>query len=295
LSGDVDDDLIIDAEGTPSAASPQAKQRLALIGGTWKFLSTPNDLLIAQRERPDGLIADLAQLQPTGAVLAGDLSEMQPSDLLNFLHQGRRTGVLLARSDGTERGIVLIEGNVAWACSTSPGERLGELLYRMGLADRAKVDAAIAEQGEKGQRRRIGQILVDKGVLGPDEVWRGLRHQVVEIFLGLLVARSGTFVFLRGLDQTRLPARLALDTQAMLLDGLRRLDEMELYRTLVPDSSVKPKRTGKQGAIEVEHQHLLALADGNRRLADLATATALGEFEATKAVFKLLESGYLTI
>jgi hypothetical protein len=201
--------------------------------------------------------------------------------------------VLLARSDGTERGIVLIDGNVAWACSTSPGERLGELLYRMGLADRARVDAAIAEQGEKGKRRRIGQILVDKGVLGPDEVWRGLRHQVVEIFLGLLVAQSGTFVFLRGLDRSKLPAMLALDTQAMLLDGLRRLDEMELYRTRVRDSEVKPKRTGKQGAIEVEHQHLLALADGTRTLGELASATALGEFEATKAVFKLLELGYL--
>ncbi len=291
----VDDDLVIDAKGSPSAPSAEAKKRLARNRGKWKLLSTPHELFVALRERPGGLIGDLTQLQPNEAVLAGDLSEMQPSDLLNFLHQGRRTGVLLARSDGTERGIVLIEGNVAWACSTSPGERLGELLYRMGLADRARVDAAIAEQGETGQRRRIGQILVDKGVLGPDEVWRGLRHQVVEIFLGLLVARSGTFVFLRGLDRSRLPAVLALDTQAMLLDGLRRLDEMELYRTRVPDSEVKPKRTGKQGAVEVEHQNLLALADGTRTVSELATSTALGEFETTKIIYKLLEAGYVEI
>jgi hypothetical protein len=291
----VDEDLIINAEGKPSAASDDARKRLAHSRGTWKLLSTPSELLLALRDRADGLLSDLRQLQPTGAVLAGDLSEMQPSDLLNFLHQGRRTGVLLARSDGTERGIVLIEGNVAWACSTSAAERLGELLFHMGLADRARVDAALAEQGEKGQRRRIGLILVDKGVLGPDEVWRGLRHQVVEIFLGLLVANAGSFVFMRGLDRSKLPAVLALDTQAMLLDGLRRLDEMEMYRTRVPDAEVKPRRTGKQGAIEVEHQHLLALADGTRTLSELATATALGEFETTKAIFRLLESGYVQI
>ncbi len=102
-------------------------------------------------------------------------------------------------------------------------------------------------------------------------------------------------MFLRGLDRSKLPAVLALDTQAMLLDGLRRLDEMEMYRTRVPDSEVKPKRTGKQGAIEVEHQNLLALADGKRTVSELATSTALGEFETTKIIYKLLEAGYVEI
>ncbi|TMA25912.1 MAG: DUF4388 domain-containing protein [Deltaproteobacteria bacterium] len=291
----MDDDLIIDAKGSPSAPSKSARQHLSHNKGAWKLLDAPGELFLALRERPDGLMEDLSELHPKGAVLAGDLAEMQPSDLLNFLHQGRRTGVLLARSDGIERGLALIDGNVAWACSTSPAERLGELLHHMGLVDRGRVEAALAEQGEKGQRRRIGQILVDKGVLAPDEVWRGLRYQVVEIFLGLLVARAGTFVFLRGLDRTKLPAMLALDTQAMLLDGLRRLDEMELYRTRVPDSDVKPRRTGKKGAIDAGLQRLVALADGKRTLAELAAVTALGEFEVTKAVFKLLESGQLEI
>src|SRR5438094_7519447 len=181
--------------------------------GAWKLLSGPNELLLALRDHGDGLMTDLSRLHPRGAVLAGDMSEMQPSDLLNFLHQGRRTGVLLTRSDGTERGIVLIEGNVAWACSTSPGERLGELLVRSGLADRARIETALADQAAAGEKKRLGQMLVDRGVLGPDEVFRGLRHQVVEIFLGLLVARSGSFVFLRGLEQDKLPAQLMLDTQ----------------------------------------------------------------------------------
>src|SRR5207245_6298447 len=135
----------------------------------------PSDLLLALRDRADGLLGNLRELHPRGAVLAGDMSEMQPSDLLNFLHQGRRTGVLLTRSDGTERGIVLIDGNVAWACSTSPGERLGELLARMGLADRAKIDAMLREQSASGERKRLGQLLVDEGALTPEALARGGR------------------------------------------------------------------------------------------------------------------------
>ena len=262
--------------------------------GVWKLLSTENELLLALRDHGDGLMTDLAQLHPRAAVLAGDMSEMQPSDLLNFLHQGRRTGVLLTRSDGTERGIVLIEGNVAWAISTSPGERLGELMVRMGLVEHRRLDEALREQ--RGSGKRLGQILLDSGALSEDAVARGLRHQVNEIFLGLLVARSGSFVFLRGLDQDRLPSILELDTQAMLLDGLRRLDEMELYRTRVASSDLAP-RLGKPPPhpedLSADEAQVLSLVDGRRTVSDIAMATALGDFETTKAVYKLLQAGLL--
>lgn len=266
----------------------------------WKLLRSSPELLLALKERPEGLYGDLSQLQPSGAVLAGDLSEMQPSDLLNFLHQGRRTGVLLARTDDVERGLAMTDGNVAWACSTSQSERLGEQLCRVGLADRARIEAAIREQGLQGQHRRLGRILVDKGLIGEAQLDRGLRHQTVEIFLGLLVAQAGSFVFLRGLDRARLPASLNLDTQGLLLDGLRRLDEMELYRTIIPHSEITLRKTAaalpsRSEELSDDARRLHALADGTRTLLQLAVATALGEFEATKAAYKLVGLGYLEI
>ncbi len=297
----MNDDLLIDAEGSPSAPTDDARKHLAHSSGSWKLLETPSELLLALRDRAGGLMSDLQQLHPSGAVLAGDLAEMQPSDLLNFLHQCRRTGVLLTRSDGVERGLALIDGNVAWACSTSAGERLGELLCRMGLADHAKVDAALLLQGARDQHRRLGQLLVEQQVLAEDEVARGLRHQVVEIFLGLLVTRTGSFVFLRGLDRAALPVSLGLDTQALLLDGLRRLDEMELYRIRVSSLYERPRPTGKPvpppdgEEITSEMSLVHSLTDGTSTVADLAAKSALGEFEAIKAVYRLLGAGYLAL
>jgi hypothetical protein len=231
------------------------KARIDQSPGAWKLLETPAGLLLGLRDRGSSLFPQLkTALRPDRALLAGDLAEMQPSDLLNFLHQGRRTGVLLARSDGVERAIVLLDGNVAWACSTSPAEKLKDM-------------------------------------------WRGSRQQITEIFLGLLVAQSGVFVFLRGVDKTAMPDRLALDMQAMLLDGLRRLDEMVLYRARIPHSGVKPRSTGKvvDGQMTPQAKRVLALADGLRTVAELALATSLGELETTKAAYALLERGYLAL
>jgi hypothetical protein len=292
-----ENDRVSEEPGASAEAGDRGMTNLAVNAGAWKLLSSPNELLLALRDRGDGLMTDLSELHPRSAVLAGDLSEMQPSDLLNFLHQGRRTGVLLSHSNGIERGIVLTDGNVAWACSTSPGERLGELLVRMGLCDHARIETALREQSASGVKKRIGQLLVDRGLLSSDELLRGLRHQVVEIFLGLLVARSGNFVFLREIDRAKLPAQLALDTQGMLLDGLRRLDEMELYRTRVPGAEIVPRATGKKmaGKLGPDAAQVLKLADGARSVAAISVASALGEFETTKAVYKLLETGYLKV
>jgi hypothetical protein len=273
------------------------KARLEQAPGAWKALDTPAELLVALRDRGGGLFVELkAVLRPDRAVLAGDLGHMQPSDLLNFLHQGRRTGVLFTRSDGVERALVFIEGNVAWAGSTSPGEGLGEVIARMGIADAARVRALAVSQGDR-QQRGLGKLLVDRGILTAEEMGRGFRHQVTEIFFGLLVVRSGSFVFLRGVDRTELPAALSLDTQVMLLDGLRRLDEMELYRTRVPTPDVRPRPTAKKvdGQVTPEGRQVLALADGTHTVAELALATALGEFETTKAAFALIDRGYLKI
>lgn len=265
--------------------------------GAWRLLETASDLLRALREGPGTLFNELSELSPSRAVLAGDLAEMQPCDLLNFLHQGRRTGVLLTRSEGVERGIVILDGDVAWACSTSPGELLGELLARGGLADRGAVAEVLREQEEPPGRKRLGQLLLERGVISPEALARGLRHQVVEIFLGLLVVKSGSFVFLRGVDRAALPSLLALDTQGMLLDALCRLDEMEVYRTRVPTAEVVPRATGKALGDDLpeEVRQVFAAADGMRTVAELARATALGEFEATRAAYRLIELGYLRL
>jgi hypothetical protein len=243
----------------------------------------------------NGLWSLLRDLRTQGAVLAGDLGEVHPSEVFNFLDQGRRTGVLLSRVGDTDRALVMLDGDIAWGCSTSPGEKLGELLARTGVADRERVEAALREQAAAPDKR-IGQLLTDAGVLTPDEVDRALRHQCMEIFLGLLVAREGSFVFLRGVDRAALPVVFELETQAMLLDGLRRLDEMKLYRTRVGPEAV-PSGTGKPApeSLPPEARRILALADGVRTLSDLAAAAALGEFEATRAAFRLVEQGYLRL
>jgi hypothetical protein len=278
---------------SPAAPAPSVERG----GASFAVLDSVPDLLIALQEGAPGLLAEVRFLGTAGAVLAGDLATFSPADLLNFLHNGRRDGVLLARSGGTERAVALIEGNVAWACSASPAERLGEVACRMGLADRARVHELLKSQREAADRRRIGQLLVQSGSMSEEDLPRAMRHQVVEIFLGLLVAQSGAFLFLRGCDRARLPSDFALDTEGLLLDGLRRLDEMELFRGRVSGLHVRPRRTGKPALEELpdDAQTVLGMAEGALTLGQIAAASALGEFETTRVVYRLTVAGLVVL
>jgi Domain of unknown function (DUF4388) len=303
----VTEDLRIDDKGRIAARSDRARTLLGESIGPWLMLGASEDLLLLVRDARGGLWPLLRGLRSDRAVLAGNLSEMEPSELLNFLHQGKRTGVLLARSGGSERGIALIEGNVAWACSTAPGERLGEMLVKAGLVERRVIDDALDEQHRRRDRpdaaqARLGKLLEERGVLPPEGMARALRQQVVEIFLGLLLLKHGTFLFLRGCDPEKLPARLELDTEALLLDGLRRLDEMELLRGKLPSLSVRIKATGKAPPpkddgvhFTAEARQLLAFLDGKRLLGQAAAEAAMPDFDATKAACRLLEGAWAVL
>jgi hypothetical protein len=261
----MDDELLIDGAGRVATQSEASRQRLGQRAGAFRLLASAPSLLVALRREGQGLFGELPQLAQAVPVLAGDVAGIPPSDVLSLLHQGRHTGVLFAATHGIERCAVLIDGQVTWAASTSPAEQ------QAGRAAEASTES--------------------------DEVWKPLDAKALEIVFGLLAAEEGSFAFFRAPPEARLPAVFALDTQAVLLEGLRRLDEVRLYRTRVAPG-MRPHRISSslppQGAeLTPQALKLLELSDGERTVAELAAEVGLSEFAATRACYHLLISGHL--
>jgi len=132
------------------------------------------------------------------------------------------------------------------------------------------------------------------GTLPVNERWRIAREQVTAIFHAVLTARDGVFYLVQGEDEPAGPA-LSLDTQAVLMDAVRRIDEMELFRGRIPgaDLFLRRREPREPVALEAEEERLLALVDGRRRVLDVAREAHLSEFDATKILYRLAEAGYL--
>ena len=255
--------IAIDAQGRIAPREEEARQELAGRAGTFEVLPSAPDLLVAVRVPARG-----GPTPAPGATLAGDLASFPLADFLGFVHQVRVTGSLRVLSGGGTRSVSFREGRVALASSNHPGESLSEVAARLGLSA--------------------------DGAQNASDRWKVARELVTGVFHAILTAREGVFYLVQGEDDPA-GAALSLDTQAVLMDAVRRIDEMELFRGRIPGGEwfLRRREPREVVTLEREEERILGLVDGRRRVLDVARDARLSEFDATRILFRLAEAGYV--
>jgi hypothetical protein len=282
--------IVIEADGLMKPMNARLGRWLAKRSGHWKLIPTAENLLVFSRLGSDGsgTESNTGDLQFTGSAAAmGGLM-----DMITFLSTTKRTGALVMLSGDVKKTLFFTEGDVRMATSNVPDDRLGALMYRFGLVTRDQLRVALKQQSGE---RRLGRVLIDMGVITPHDLYTIIRRQVEEIFFSVMLIRSGVFYFYSIRGEDRLPAQINLTTQNLLLEGVRRMDEMSYFRERIPSKhsimEIRPEIAPTQ--LDEQNEKVYQLIDGRRSVEDLARETQLGEFEATKVVFKLMQLGYV--
>ncbi len=275
----------LDAHGRLVPQSDEARRALADRAGRFLILPSAGDLLVARRTPA---IGGAPPPRPR-CILAGDMAGFPIADFIAFVHQSRLSGGLTVAADGVERSIAFQDGEVRNAHSTAPGERIGEVAIRLGFATEAQVAEATAFA------RPLGKALVDKGALSANDLWKCMHEQVTAVFHAILLSPSGTFFLLDEDPGERHGTPLAVNTQSLLMDGIRRIDELSLFKARIPGASafLRRKAAPRPVTLRPTENSLLGLVDGRRTVAEIATAAHLSEFDATKVLYHLAEAGYV--
>ncbi len=265
----------------------EAKGELDARRGSFLLLPTAPDLLAALRQPAEG-----GRGKGPRVVVMGDASGFPLSDLIAFLSQSRWTGALRLHAPGGERSVVLKDGEVRGATSEDPADRLCEVLVRLGHAARADVDEALRDNPPS----RVGRALVDRGLLQPHDLWACVTQQVSEIFHAIVLAREGAFSLVDQEPDERTSPTVQLSTQSLLMDAIRKIDELQHFRQRIPHGRLYvSKKRPSDGKLHPDEDRLLALATGQRTVLELAQSAKLSEFDATKILFRLLEGGYASV
>ena len=255
--------------------------------GSFVLLPTTPDLLAALRQPSEG-----GRGRGPRVVLMGDASGFPLSDLIAFLSQSRWTGTLRLHAPGGERTVVLKDGEIRGASSEDPADRLSEVLVRLGHAGRPDVEEALRDNPPS----RVGRALVDRGLLQPHDLWACITQQVSEIFHAIVLAREGAFTLVDQEHDDRSGPTVQLSTQSLLMDAIRKIDELQHFRQRIPHGRVYvTKKRPSDGKLHPDEDRLLGLANGQRTVFELAQAAKLSEFDATKILFRLLEGGYASV
>lgn len=276
--------LDVDASGRVEPSSEETRRALAERAGRFSLLPSAGHLLMAVRSPPPEEAASGPR-----CILAGDLAGVPIADLVAFIHQSKLSGVLTVDTAGLERSVAFRDGEVRGAQSDAPGERIGEVAVRLGYL----TEEQVAEAARGG--RPIGKVVVERGFMSANDLWRCIREQVTAVFHAVLLARDGSFNLADEPEADRPGAPLSVNTQSLLMDGIRRIDEMSLFRARIPGPQAFLRRREPLRAVRLEpqEQRVLDLVDGRRRILDVAREAHLSEFDATKILFHLAEAGYL--
>jgi hypothetical protein len=125
------------------------------------------------------------------------------------------------------------------------------------------------------------------------DLWQATRHQVETIVYHLFTFHQGSFSFLaKSLEKEEI-LRLSLSTQNLIMEGLRRVDESALYMRRIRslDALVLPADPAAEGKTPAEQRLLALVRAGVRDGRELLSKSGLGEFDALRLLYQLLERG----
>ncbi len=236
--------------------------------------------------------------------IEGPLKELGIHDVFQLLDLSRKTGVLRVVSDiRHNRGTVYFDrGAVVYAEVESSTHPIGSMLVQSGRVSALDIQRATELQKE-GDKRLLGEILVDIGAISAQDLAEQVKQQIEEVTFDMMNWREGYFSFTEGLDDgVPLKTNVRIPTEALLMEGARRIDEWSRIERKITDLGLIPRLAsvaedsdpGMLNLLPVEWEVLVAI-DNETDIRGIAKNLGKSEFDVAKIIFGLESAGVISL
>ena len=210
-------------------------------------------------------------------------------DLLQWLAGAGKTGPLHLTNGRFRKDIHFRDGVIVASSSDDPREFLGQFLLAHRKITEEQLRKAMESQRSTGVM--LGKILIMVGALDEDELRKMLALKAEESLFNLFLWKQGSFTFEDGEIEADLEFPLALKVEDVLMEGLRRYDELQvILDAFAPGESVLERTDAplpQKLADSSEVRRLLDVVDGKRNLTDLCLELHAPEFRVSRIAYEL--------
>lgn len=217
----------------------------------------------------------------------GSLAARDLADLALELYERRFSGLLILSNGGVGKNLILQDGRMVFASSTSADDRLGELLLRRG---RISLRQYVAAGAALSPGKRLGAVLVEQGVLNPKDLVKTVVEQVQEIIYGAFQWTEGHYRLHEGATSAE-SITLNISTPDIILEGIRRIEAWSRIERAVggPDARYEraPDYEAALGAMNLSFEKLALLTslNGTRTVEALCEESTLPDFEVCRTLW----------
>jgi len=224
----------------------------------------------------------------SAAQYRGDLSQTALPEMLAIIDRTRVAGVIEAVSGEFSKKIYLDHGSVVHAASTDLADSLGSYLRRTGKLSEAQFQGAMRKRSEVS--RRLGEIVIEQGLLTPAQVYQAIREHVEAILWSLFSWEKGDVSFSIGQPDLTGIVRIQIPLRQVILQGVVRAANA---RSLVQrmggrDARFEPVFRYEdliEVALDGEGWALLSRVDGRQTLYELCTNGPASAAESARLLY----------
>lgn len=226
----------------------------------------------------------------------GDLRTTALPEMLAVIHQIRVSGVVEATAGEFSKKIFLESGYVVHASSSDLADSLGSFLRSSGRLSDGQFHAAM--QKRAGGQRRLGEVLIEQGVLSPAQVYEAIRDHVENIIWSLFSWEEGEVTFQLGDPDLAGVVRIQVPLRQVILQGIKRAANA---RSLVQrmggrETMFEPHYRFEdliELAIEDAEYKLLSQVDSKRSLYELCTNGPLAAADNARLLYAFFVLGLI--
>ena len=204
----------------------------------------------------------------------GDLAATTLPEMLYTIARFEVPGVVEARRDRVIKRIYVRAGYIVHASSTDRRDSLGA-----HLMEKKSVRADLLEELSKERRhsnKRLGVMLLERGLLSPAQVLRAIREQIEAIIWSLFYWQEGEVTFGIGeLDSDEM-VQIQLPIRQVVIQGIRQAPDAKLMvarlgdRDLVLEPCYEVEELVETG-LDVGDFRILRSVDGKKTLYELCS------------------------
>lgn len=232
----------------------------------------------------------------------GRLEEFGLVDLIQTLGMDGQTGALHLRSDGERLGVVYFDGGMLVGAHEQDRDALtlGNVLQQLQMASQQQMDHVYQMQVRDALGKRIGERLIDVGVITPQQLEKALRTQTLWTVRELALWKRGEYAFHAGEHMPWDAAAPRTEVTATVMEALRYLHEWESLEHVLPDGMRTTLSMASDPPIDHSLQfhpaawRIISRVNSHRTVRRIATSLRMPELDVARMVGMLIREGLLT-
>ena len=232
--------------------------------------------------------------------LQGSIQNFSLPEILQLVATTRKTGTLAIQNQSAIVMVYFKDGHITYAYGPQQTYHIGQLLKELEVLTAQQLEDAVKIQAESETSARLGEILIEQNYISRSDLEAAVKTQIEELLYSLLSWQTGSFKFYENQLPTEEEITVRLSVENVILEGLRRFDEMNMAETALPDSgsvyTIAASQAGLQRevAMPATEWNIMALADGHRTIKEICEMSQIGYDETMIRLARLKIAGIIT-